>query len=65
MPILRTVAGNTMIHPHNGVLTLCVAGNKNKENLYKLIWRDFQDILLSKKIKEKITKSIYSILHFK
>ena len=54
-----------MIHPHNGVLTLCVAGNKNKENLYKLIWRDFQDILLSKKIKEKITNSIYSILHFK
>ena len=32
---------------------LCVAGNKNKENLYKLIWRDFQDILSSKNNKRE------------
>lgn len=41
------------------------AANKEKEDLNKLIWRDFQDILLNEKIKSQLQREYpqYVIFH--
>lgn len=38
------------------------AGKKNREDLYKLTWSDFQDILLNEK--NKMQKILYNTVPF-